>query len=82
MDQHTHYGLVRIVQLLHPPEAYDGWRLNRRPPQVGDIATIVEIRQAAGLPTTYILESCAPDGTTIWLGDFDAAEIVPADERV
>lgn len=79
MGQLKQYCLARIVQLLHPPEMYDGWRINRRLPQVGDVGTIVEILQVPGLPNKYILESSASDGTTIWLGDFDAEEIEPAD---
>jgi hypothetical protein len=73
------YSLACIVQLHHPLEAYDGWRINRRPPRVGDVGTIVEILQAPGLPAKYVLEACAADGTTIWLCDFDADEIEPAD---
>lgn len=79
MDQLKQYHLARIVQLLLPPEVYDGWRINRRPPQIGDAGTIVEILQAPGLSHKYILESSASDGTTIWLGDFDAEEIESAD---
>lgn len=71
------YGLVRVVQLLSPPEAYDGWRVNRRPPQPGDVGTLVDILRAPGLPDTYVVEASNPDGTTIWLGDFEAAELEP-----
>ena len=44
------YSLVRVRQLLHPPEYYDGWRINQRPPQVGDVGYLIDILQAPGLP--------------------------------
>ena len=69
------YRLVRVRQLLKPPEAYDGWRLNSRPPRVGDLGTIVEILTAEGLPDNYVVESRDDGGITIWLGDFQAEEL-------
>jgi hypothetical protein len=71
------YGLVRVVQLLHRPEAYDGWRVNRRPPQVGDIGTLVDILHAPGLADKYVVEASGPDGVTSWLADFAAEELEP-----
>ena len=71
------YSMVRVVRLLHPPDRYNGWGLNRRSPQVGDVGTIVEILHAPGLPDSYVVEACDPDGSTIWLGDFDASELAP-----
>jgi hypothetical protein len=72
-----HYGLVRVVQLLSPPEAYDGWRVNRRPPQVGDIGTLVDILHAPDLADKYVVEASGSDGVTIWLADFDVEELEP-----
>ena len=72
------YGLVRIRQLLKPPEEYDGWHLNQRAPQVGDLGTSVDILQAPGLPDQYVVESSGPDGVTIFLGDFAAEELEEA----
>ena len=74
------YGLVRVIQLRYPLDAYDGWRINRRPPAVGDMGTIVEILHAPGLPSKYVVESSDADGITIWLDDFDAEEIEPIDD--
>lgn len=75
----TPYSLVRIVQLLHPLDTYDGWRLNKRPPRIRDVGTIVDILQAPGLPTKYVVESCDNEGIPIWLGDFDAEELEPVE---
>ncbi len=69
------YSLVRIVKLKHPPEKYDGWRLNQRGPQIGDIGTVLDILHAPGFPDDYVVESSGPDGVDIWLGDFDADEL-------
>ena len=69
------YGLVRLKQLLQPPETYNGWQLNQRPPRVGDIGTIVDILQSPGQPDNFVVESSGPDGITIWLADFKAEEL-------
>ncbi len=69
------YGLVRVRQLLHAPEHYDGWRLNQRPPRVGDKGCIVDILQAPGLPDCYVVECSGADGIDIWLADFNKEEL-------
>lgn len=71
------YGLVRIRRLLRPPAEYDGWRVNQRPPQVGDVGTLLDILYASGLPNRYVVESSCTDGVTVWLGDFAAEELEP-----
>ena len=75
------YELVRIRQLHQPAEAYDGWRVNQRPPQVGDIGTIVDILQAPDLPDGFVVESSGLDGATIWLGGFRAEELEPLEDQ-
>ena len=61
------YDLVRIVSLAtNTPFTPD--RFNRRPPQVGDIAIIVEIYND---PEGYELECLNSDGLTEWLCSFD-----------
>ena len=69
------YAEVRIVRLLRPIEDYDGWGCNQRPPQVGDTGTIVDILHVPALPTRYIVEKSAADGSDIWLSDFQADEL-------
>ncbi len=69
------YSMVRVRQLLHPPEHYDGWRLNQRPPRVGDMGTIVDILQAQGLPNKFVVECSDPEGVDIWLADFSSEEL-------
>ena len=74
------YSVVRVRQLLHPPEHYDGWRVNKRPPQVGDEGTIVDILHAPDLPDRYVVESSGQDGVTVWLCDFSSEELMAVDE--
>lgn len=72
------YGLARVKAILRDPEEYDGWKLNQRPPRVGDIGAITDILQAAGVPDRFVVEMSEPDtGKTIWLGDFEKEELEP-----
>jgi uncharacterized protein (DUF3820 family) len=71
------FGLVRIRRLLQPPETYDAWKVNQRPPQVGDVGTLLDILQSLGLPDRYVVESSGADGVSVWLGDFAAEELEP-----
>ncbi len=73
------FALVRVRLLLHPPDHYDGWRINQRPPQIGDTGVIVDVMQSPNLPTNYIVESVLPDGSDLWLGDFLEEELQLAD---
>jgi hypothetical protein len=70
-------GLVRIRQLLGPTSDYNGWRVNQRPPRVGDVGTLLDVLQAHGLPDRYVVESSDENGITIWLADFTAEELEP-----
>jgi hypothetical protein len=69
---------VRVRELRRPPEAYDGWMLNQRPPAVGDVGTLIDVLSAPGAPSRYLVEMSGADGVTIWLGEFDAEELAPA----
>ena len=75
MERPKQYGLVRVRQLLEPAVDYDGWRVNQRPPQVGDVGALLDILYAPGLPDRYVVESAGADGITAWLGDFAAEEL-------
>lgn len=71
------YEEVRVRRLLRPPGAYDGWRVNPRPPRVGDVGTLIDILATPGADPGYVVECSGPDGVTIWLGDFTAEELEP-----
>jgi hypothetical protein len=71
------YERVRVRQLLKPPGEYDGWGFNQRLPEVGDVDYLVDILHTPGVPDSYVVEASGPDGVTVWLGDFAAAELEP-----
>ena len=73
------YERVCVHQLLKPPGAYDGWGVNQRPPQVGDVGYVVDILHTAGVPDRYVVEMFEPDGETIWLVDFAGSELEPVE---
>jgi 8-oxo-dGTP diphosphatase len=75
------YQLVRIVRLNKPPEAYNSWGVNQRPPQVGDTGCLLEILHAPGYPDCYVVEESGPDSNTNWLCDFTRDEIEPVGQR-
>jgi hypothetical protein len=81
MGELRQYEQVRVVRLLRPAEHYDGWRLNKRAPAVGDVGSLIDIHQAPGSPDDYVVETSGPDGVTIWLGDFLAEELEPVDSE-
>ena len=71
------YQIVRIKRLLQPPSEYDGWRVNKRPPRIGDVGKLLDILHADGLPDRFVVESCETNGTTVWLADFHRTELEP-----
>ncbi len=77
MADFKQYERVRIRRLQQQPDAYNGWRTNQRPPQVGDVGVLLDILTAPGVPDRYVVELAGPDGVTIWLADFPANELEP-----
>jgi uncharacterized protein YjaZ len=75
MERLKRYGPVRVRQLFQAAVEYDDWRVNQRPPRVGDVGTLLDILNAPGLPDRYVVESSGADGITVWLGDFAAEEL-------
>ena len=74
----THFArnqVVRVARLLHALEQYDGWKLNQRPPVVGDTGSIVDVLGAPGVAMEYVVESLGTDGVTVWLGTFETEEL-------
>ena len=71
------YAQVRVVRLARSPNEYDGWRLNQRPPRVGDVGYLIEVLKAQDFPDRYLVEMSGPDGVDIWLSEFERTEIEP-----
>ena len=76
------YARVRVIRISRPWEDYDDWGINKRPPAIGDIGTVVEVLHTPNLPVRYVVESVSSDGTTVWLSDLEPGEIelFPGDE--
>ncbi len=71
MARFKELDVVRIVKLLQPTRPFEGTKGATRPPQVGDLGTIVADYNGLG----YWVESVASDGTTVWLADFAPDEL-------
>jgi hypothetical protein len=69
------YAVVKVRQLDQEPAEYNGWLVNQRLPQIGDVGTLIDVLSTSGSPNKYVVESSAPDGTTIWLADFFEEEL-------
>ena len=69
MAELKEFTQVKIVKLLHSPHHYDDWKVNKRPPQVGDVGTIVDV--LGSHRDNYVVEH------SLWLGDFQEDELEP-----
>ncbi len=69
------FSRVRVIKLLHPVNEYDVWTFSKRPPQIGDIGTVVDIQQATDLPTKYVVECTNSTEGAVWLCGLDIEEI-------
>ncbi len=69
------YDNVRIVRLLTENRHYDGTDGVRRAPEVGDVAMIVHEHDPEDPRGPVAVEKVDPDGSTIWLADFDRDEL-------
>jgi len=78
MSKIVQYDVVRVLEIARAADAYDGWKLNKRTPQVGDIGTVVDILHTEGHPDHYVVDCSDPLGFTIWLGEFLLHEIEPS----
>lgn len=73
MAKFHEYDVVRVTQLLLPDRSFDGNEGVKRPPQVGDVGTIVHLPPETN--AWCIVECVASDGCTIWLADFTTDEL-------
>ncbi len=73
------YDAVRVVRLLTANRPFDGTVGVRRPPEVGDLATIVHEYDPEDPRAPLAVEKVDPSGYTIWLADFERDELEPVD---
>jgi len=69
--QFAQFDSVRLIR-LHKAVAFEHDSFNRRPPRIGDIASVVEVHSN---PPGYELECCAANGETEWLLAFAPSDI-------
>ncbi len=69
------YDLVRVVKLIQADRPYDGTESVRRPPKVGDVASICHDYDPKDLTATVAVEMVNGDGLTVWLADFERTEL-------
>ena len=50
------YSIVRIEAFKDSSIDRDGWSFNKRPPDVGDTGTVVDILKAKGHSDRYVVE--------------------------
>lgn len=75
------YIRVRVCRLVQEEASYDGWGINMRSPQIGDIGFLMDILHAPDLPDKFVAEMSDPsDGMVIWLSEFQREELEPAME--
>lgn len=64
------HDCVKIVKLLKPERPFDGTKNVKRPPQIGDLGTIVHKQK-----NFCIVEMVDSEGDTVWLADFLVEEL-------
>jgi len=70
------YTRVRVCKLVQQEDSYDGWGINQRLPQVGDVGYLLDILQTPDLPDKYVTEMSDPaNGIVIWLCTFYREEL-------
>jgi hypothetical protein len=65
MSNFAQYAVVRVLEIAWAADTYDGWKLNQRAPQIGDIGTIIDILHAEGHPDHYVVECTDSLGLTV-----------------
>jgi len=68
----TEYSIVKIVRLRKASRHFSGSENISRPPQIGDIGTIVHVYDSS---KGCIVEMVDESGSTIWLADFEPGEL-------
>lgn len=70
------FDKVRVRALLRAAHEYDAWWVNRRPPRFGDFGTVVELLNGEDGARRFVVECVGADGSTVWLSEFCAEELL------
>jgi hypothetical protein len=69
------YDVVRVTLLKDYDRSFDGSNGVKRPPQVGDLATVCDEYDPNDPSAIVAVEMVNEDGLTVWLADFDRDEL-------
>ena len=69
------YDIVRVAKLIDPARRFDGTQGVRRPPQIGDVATICHEYDPKDPIAPVAVEMVDHEGRTLWFADFQRSEL-------
>ena len=69
------YDVVRVIKLAQAVRPFDGTERVRRPPKVGDVATICDEYNPEDPAAMVVVEMVDDDGFTVWVADFERTEL-------
>lgn len=69
------YDVVRVATLKKRGRSFDGSDGVKRPPDIGDVATVCHEYDPNNLSAKIAVEKVTDDGLTVWLADFDRDEL-------
>ena len=69
------FDVVRVVRLLRADRPFDGTDGVRRPPRIGDVATICHEYDPGNPAAMVAVEMSDDQGLTVWLADFERTEL-------
>ena len=69
------FDVVRLVKLVPADRPFDGAERVRRPPQIGDVATICHEYDPQNSTAVVAVEMIDKDGFTVWVADFERTEL-------
>ena len=75
MTRLREYDVVRVARLSRADRPFDGTDGVRRPPRVGDVATICHEYDPADPGAMVAVEMVDDDGRTVWSADFERDEL-------
>ena len=75
MKRIQEFDVVRVATLKKVDRAFDGSKDAKRPPQVGDVATVCHEYDTNDSSAKVAVEMVTNDGLTVWLADFDRDEL-------
>ena len=75
MAHFREYDVVRVITLIQTDRPFDGTESVRRPPKIGDVATICHDYDPEDPTAVVAVEMVDDNGLTVWLADFERTEL-------